>query len=108
MRQDIRMISMRADSLLSANPSLTLQGLARAIGTDRHNIEHAVRKRYGFSFNELKKRYRLKRAMTLLDEQPNSYIKEIAAEIGLTPNYLSHFIRCMTGHCATAVRRQKS
>jgi YesN/AraC family two-component response regulator len=61
MRQDMHSVSMKVDSLLSADPSLTLQQLAHAIGIDRHYIESAVREHHGFSFCELKKRGLLQR-----------------------------------------------
>jgi transcriptional regulator GlxA family with amidase domain len=107
MREGMQLLCERAASLLSANPSLTLHEIARTIGTDRHNIEHALRERWGISFRELKIKARLKGALTLLKEQPGRYVKEIAADVGLTPNHLSRFIRSMTGHCATESRRHK-
>jgi AraC-like DNA-binding protein len=108
MFPEIDLKATKVESLLSEDPSLTLHELAQALGTDRHKIEQSIRARYGFSFRELKKRVRLERALTLLEMQRGSYIKEIAAEVGLTPNYLSHFVKSMTGRLATDVRRQKS
>jgi AraC-like DNA-binding protein len=107
MRHDMDAILLRIDCLLYADPQITLQGVARAIGTDRHNIEHAVRERRGFTFRELKKQVRVKRALLLIEEQPRIYIKEIAAKVGLTPNHLSRLIRSVTGCCATKLRCHK-
>jgi methylphosphotriester-DNA--protein-cysteine methyltransferase len=107
MPQDILLLSQRVNALLSNNPKLTLKALARSIGIDRHKIEHAIRKQYSLSFRDLKKRTQLKRVLKLLEEHPNSYIKEIASEVGFTPNHLSRFIRSLTGRCATEIQRHK-
>lgn len=105
MREDMQLLCERAASLLSANPSSTLHEVARSIGTDRHKIQRAIREQYGFCFRELKKRIRLTKALTLLtNERCSPYVKEIAAEIGITPNALSRFIRSMTGRCPTDLR----
>lgn len=108
MREDMQSLCERAVSLLSSNPHLTLQEIAHLMQTDRHNIERAVIEYCGFRFEEAKKRVRLKRALQLLEEQPDSYLKEVAADVGLTPNHLSYFIRSMTGHRARELRRHKS
>jgi DNA-binding MarR family transcriptional regulator len=108
MRQNMRLISTRVDSLLSDHPGLTLQELAHTIGTDRHSIERAVKEGNGISFCALKRRYRIKRILTLLEARPGNSVKEIAAEVCLTPNYLSHIVISMTGNRATELRRHKS
>ena len=108
MRQDTHSISQSVDYLISADPRLKLRELARAIGTDRHSIEYSIRERYGISFRELKKGYRMKRVQTLFEQHPGISIKQIAAEVGVTPNHLSHFIRSITGQCAREWRRHKS
>jgi len=107
MHHNMHLISTRVDSLLLVDQSLTLQEIAHSIGIDRHKIEAAIQERYSFSFRELKKQVRLKRAVALLEKQPRCYIKEISAVLGVTPNYLSRFIKSMTGHCATELRCQK-
>jgi AraC-like DNA-binding protein len=108
MREGMQLLCERAASLLTANPGLPLHEIARSIGTDRHNLQRAIREQYSFGFRELKKRIQLKQALTLLTEERRSlYIKEIAAEIGLTANALSRFTRSMTGRCPTDLRRLK-
>ena len=96
------------DSLISANPRLRLQELAQTVGIDRHQIEQEIRERCGFCYGELKRRARLKRVLALLlEENPSRSVKEIAAEVGLTPNHLSRFVRSMTGHRASELRCHK-
>jgi transcriptional regulator GlxA family with amidase domain len=108
MNRDMRSLCDQVGTMICSNPCLTLRELARSIGTDRHNIEHAMRKHCSPSFRELKKQARLNRAMILLLEGPIHYsVKEIAADIGVTPNALSRFIKLMTGYGATELRCQK-
>jgi AraC-like DNA-binding protein len=108
MSQEMDFLSQKVGYLLSANPGLTLKEIARSVGVDRHKIEWAVRQQYGFSFRELKKRTKLKRVTKLLLERQRSFcIKEIAFEVGLTPNALSRFIKSMTGKCATELQCPK-
>jgi transcriptional regulator GlxA family with amidase domain len=107
MNRDMRSLCTKVEFLISANPRFTVQEIAHSIGTDRHNIESAVRIHCGCRFEELKKRARLKRTRTLLDEQPSRYLKEVAAEVGVTPNHLSRFIKLMTGQRARDLRCHK-
>jgi hypothetical protein len=60
MHEDMKSLSRRIASLLSSNPNLKLRDIARFIGANRHNIEHAVKTQYGFRFQELKKMARLR------------------------------------------------
>jgi len=108
MDADIKELCERVVALLFSKSDLSLQEIARSVGTDRHKIEQAVTGQYGFCFCELKKRARLNRALKLLrEEQPVRYVKEIAAELGITPNALSRLVKSMTGRCPTDLRNQK-
>jgi AraC-like DNA-binding protein len=111
MQRETEPISEREreiSSLLTSNPHLTLKQIACLAGVDRHKIQREIRERHGCSFRALKNDIRLARACALLTEQHPKYcIKEIAAEIGITPNALSRLIKSMTGYCATELRRLK-
>ena len=108
MDADVKELCEKVISLLLSKSDLSLQEIARSIGTDRHKIEQAVAEQCGFCFRELKKRARLNHALRLLkEEQPVRYVKEIAAELGITPNALSRSVKSMTGRCPTDLRNQK-
>jgi transcriptional regulator GlxA family with amidase domain len=108
MQKDAQSISEREREvaiLLSSNPRLTLMQIARQSGADRRKIQRAIREKYRCGFKRLKNAVRLKRVQTLLTEKRQKYsVKEIAAEIGVTPNALSRFVKTMTGHCPTELR----
>ncbi len=55
MDADTKELCERVVALLFLKSDLSLQAIARSIGTDRHKIEQAVAKQYGFCFRELKK-----------------------------------------------------
>jgi hypothetical protein len=108
MSNDISPLHKRIDDLISANPSITLQELARSMGIDRHKIESAIQEHYGYGFRELKNWARLNLIVSLLTEQgPRIFLNEIAITVGLTPNALYRFIRSMTGRCARELRGNK-
>jgi YesN/AraC family two-component response regulator len=108
VNKDIRAISeieKEVALLLSSNLRLTLKEIGRFIGIDRHKIQHAVREHHGCSFRVLKQRIKFARAHELLIEKPHKYfVKEVAAEIGVTANALSRFFKTMTGHSPTKLR----
>ncbi len=94
--------------LLSSDPGLTLKEIAVLTGNDRHKIQKAIREQYGCGFRSLKKAIRLRSACAFLKGDRSQYcVKEIAAELGVTPNYLSRLVKSMTGSCPTDLRRLK-
>jgi hypothetical protein len=54
MRDDMKSLYVKVSSLLSANPSLTLQEIARTAGADRHKVERAIKEQCGCCFREQK------------------------------------------------------
>ena len=108
MPRDTYLLFNKIEHRIAADPSLSLRALSATFAIDRHIIEHAVREHAGFTFRELKKGARLKRALMLLSaERPRSFIKDVAPAVGLTPNALSRFIRSATGCSATELRSSK-
>jgi methylphosphotriester-DNA--protein-cysteine methyltransferase len=94
--------------LLSSNPYLTLQEIAHSIGVDRHIIQCAIREHYGLGFRRLRRTIRVNRACAILgEENPQCYVKEVAAELGISPNYLSRLIKSTVGITPTGLRRLK-
>jgi len=92
--------------ILQSNPRITLKEIACLTGTERHKIQRTIKKQYGCSFKGLRKAIRLKCARALLRDERRRYsVKEIASELGLTPNYLSRLFKSMTGKCPTELRR---
>jgi transcriptional regulator GlxA family with amidase domain len=88
--------------MLSANPRLTLAEIAHRTGTDRRKIQRIIKAQYGCGFKGLKNAIRLQRAQALLTDLHRKYsVKEVAAEVGVTPNALSRFIKTMIGCCPT-------
>jgi AraC-like DNA-binding protein len=108
MPRNTYLLFKKIEHMIGADPSLSLRALSATFGVDRHIIEHAVGEHAGFTFRELKKGARLKRALILLSaERPRSFVKEVAPAVGLTPNALSRFIRSATGCSATELRSSK-
>jgi len=94
--------------MISANPNMSLCALSETLGVERHIIERVVHEHAGFSFRELKKCVRVKRALFLLSgKRPVSYVKEIAPVVGITPNALSRLIKNMTGCSARELKCHK-
>ena len=104
--KDAQLLFERIGTLLSSNPGLSLKEAARALGTNRHKIECALRESAGTGFRNLKKTVRLKRALALISGERSA--KEVAADVGLSPNYLSVFLRPMTGRCLSQLRTENS
>ena len=108
MQIEIISISQKIVMLLSSNPQLTLKEIARVIAADRHIVQRAVREQYGCSFRYLRNAIRISYISALLREEHRQYyIKEIAADIGITPNALSRFVKTMTGRYPTELRSLK-
>jgi methylphosphotriester-DNA--protein-cysteine methyltransferase len=108
MQTEIISTSHKIALLLSSNPQLMLKEVARAIAVDRHGIQRAIREECGFSFRHLKKTIRLNYINARLnDVHRNCSIKEIASDIGITPNALSRLVKNATGFYPTKLRRLK-
>lgn len=98
----------RVNSFISANPSLMLKEVVHCLAVDRHTIERVLREHYAMTFRELKIKRKVEIAIVMLKQEiPRLYLKEIAADLAMTPNALSRTIKKVTGHSATKVRLPK-
>lgn len=108
MDRDAQSLFDRIDSLLSNDLTLTLQDLARLTATDRHQIERAFKAVCGQTFRQTKNNMRFNKAKQLLEERPmQGAVKEIASNLGVTPNSLSRFIKSKAGCSARELLRHK-
>jgi AraC-like DNA-binding protein len=102
---DMRFLFERIKAELGRNPAVTLRALTRKIGIDRHVLEKAVRYELDTSFRAYKQFKRLQLATNLIRTQKNLSLKEIAAMLGVSPNYLSRFISIATGQSPRKLRK---
>jgi AraC-like DNA-binding protein len=104
MPKNPQLLFVQIDARLSIDPCLTLQGLARALGVDRHAIERSVRETRGIPFREIQKQKRFIAARELSEMRSDLEIKEIAARLGYSPNAFCRFIRTLTGKTPSQYR----
>jgi transcriptional regulator GlxA family with amidase domain len=104
MSYKISALFERIDSQLTINPSLTLHDLARNLGTDRHNIEKAVREARHITFRQHKNAERLRLSLDFLVVNCELSIKETANRLGWSPAAFSRFIKVRTGKSPSEIK----
>jgi AraC-like DNA-binding protein len=72
-----------------ANPDLSLEGAAAALGTNRTKINDILKEELGLTFTAYLNKLRLTEAARLLSENPDTNVSEIAYSVGY--NNVSYF-----------------
>ena len=106
MSYETRVLFERIDSQLTINPCLKLHDLARTLGTDRHNIEKAVREALHITFRQHKNAERLRISLDFLAGNCEFSIKETANRLGWSPAAFSRFIKLRTGKSPSEIKWQ--
>ena len=91
---DLKLLAERVSSRLADDPGVKLRELSKEFGIDRHMIERALRETRQIGFRQLKQEVRLAYARKFLGALA---VKEVACQLGMSPNALSRFIKAKTG-----------
>lgn len=87
--------------------SITLQSVCRKFGISQTYLSKLFRKYKGESFNRYLTSIRVKRAVELIELNPEVFVKDIAAKVGFNDQfYFSRIFRSYTGICPTDFMEQ--
>jgi len=88
-------------------PSISSTQLAKDLGIERHTMAKAIKNAAGVTFREFRKSVLLKRTASLLRDESNRTIKEVAFTVGYrSQGSLSRFIRTATGGSAKKLKME--
>jgi transcriptional regulator GlxA family with amidase domain len=109
MVYDPHKIFLKVTRQLEITPSISSTQLAKNLGIERHTMTKAVKNATGVTFREFRKGVLLKYAVSLLKDESNQTIKEVAFALGYrSQGSLCRFIRTATGRSAKELKMEKA